>query len=376
MVTGAVLLAAVTIDALTRRKRQQARSPGRARRPRPIPRCARAASRISSPATASPGSTGAGPPSPRSARSSPRRRPARRRARSATASLRAPSESQAPVLLGLDPPRPVARAGARTKRLLLAVERLGDEGAGVAEHPPPRARLRRQQRSPEVADRPEAWRARRRRRRRRRRRAAPRSPRRPGRPARRGRATGRRGGCRCRAAGRRRSGGVSSRQARPLQLGAPALESRLVAAGSRRARPLRSAARRSSWSVSQRRLRKTVRRRPARSACSTSSRASSALGASGLSTTTGSPASSARRAQRGVEASFGVATTAKSCSDARSKSSSASGTISRPGVRAPGRRACARVPGDDARDAKPRGRVDQRRMEDPAREAVAEDRGA
>src|SRR4029450_11066679 len=68
-----------------------------------------------------------------------------------------------------------------------------------------------------------------------------------------------------------------------------------------------------------------VIRTPFSSACSTSERASFALGASGLSTATGSTASSARRVNS-TWTSLGAATTTKSCSEARSKTSAGSET--------------------------------------------------
>ena len=95
------------------------------------------------------------------------------------------------------------------------------------------------------------------------------------------------------------------------------------------------------WSESQRRFWNTVNSFPAARACSTSAAASSAEGASGLSTTTASPASSPRRAS-GTWASFRAAITAKSCSPARSHTSSALGTTRAPGF---SRSAWSRRPG-------------------------------
>lgn len=70
---------------------------------------------------------------------------------------------------------------------------------------------------------------------------------------------------------------------------------------------------------------------PAAFAAATTCSASAAVGANGLSTTTGTPAAMARSAS-GTCVRFGVLTTIRSSSPARSNSASASGTISAPGL--------------------------------------------
>jgi hypothetical protein len=83
-------------------------------------------------------------------------------------------------------------------------------------------------------------------------------------------------------------------------------------------------------SESSRRFWKTVRPTPAAFAAATTRSASAAVGANGLSTTTGRPASIARSAS-GTCVRLGVLTTTRSRSPARSNNASAPGTISAPG---------------------------------------------